>query len=229
MYRILRRISLRKLIDQLWYDFYQFQIQRIFTRSSMREFDLFRSRIFFYMSLQIFQRENIETFFVVFDQLRLKDFSFIDSRIELFDHIFMSNLVMKRVVFVRDFVSFYEIDIMNYCIKLKKLKMIFSDFVFFQTWMTKDFLVRVKSKKNLIKIIQCRVMMKFILSDENEIYQNSSNINRMKSFFDHQKNNNWNDLTNDDFLFFFRSLLDFEEFLKDLQIDEKRNLSNSNV
>ncbi len=99
----------------------------------MRELDLFRSRILFYMSLQIFQRENVETSFVVLDQLRLKDFSFIDSKVEFLDHILMSNLVMKRVVFVRDFVLFYEIDIMNYCMKFKKIKMIFFDFVFFET------------------------------------------------------------------------------------------------
>jgi hypothetical protein len=187
MYWILRRISLRKLIDRFWYDFYQFQIQRIFTRSSMRELDLFRSRILFHMSLQIFQRENIKTSFVVFDQLRLKDFSFIDSKVEFFDHIFMSNLVMKRVVFVRDFVSFYEIDIMSYCMKFKKIKMIFFDFALFETWVTKDFLVRVKSKNNLITIIQCWVIMRFILSDENEVYQNLNKIHRMKLSFDHQK------------------------------------------
>jgi hypothetical protein len=180
MYRILRRIFLRNMIDRSWYDFYQFQIQRIFIRSSMREFDLFRSRILFHMSFQIFQRENIETFFVVFDQLRLKNFSFIDSKVEFLDYIFMSNLVMKRVVFVRDFVSFYEIDIMCYCIKLKKVKMIFLDFVFFETWMTKDLLVRIESKKSLIKITQCRVIVRFILSDENKIYQSSSKIYRMK-------------------------------------------------
>ncbi len=50
MYRILRRISLRKLIDRSWYDFYKFQIQRISTRSSMRKLNLFRSRILFHMS-----------------------------------------------------------------------------------------------------------------------------------------------------------------------------------
>ncbi len=138
----------------------------------------------------------------------------------------MSNLVMKRVVFVRDFVLFYEIDIMNYCMKFKKIKMIFFDFVFFETWMTKDFLVRVESKKSVIKIIQYWVIVRFILSDENEIYQNSSKIHRMKSFFDHQKNNNRDNLSNDDFLLFFRSLLDLEEFLKDLQIDKKNFFRN---
>ncbi len=217
------------MIDRSWYDFYQFQIQRIFTRSSMREFDLLRSRILFHMSLQIFQRENIETFFVVLDQLHLKDFSFIDSKVEFLDHIFMLNLVMRNVVFVRDFVSFYEIDIMNYCMKFKKIKMILFDFVLFETWMTKDFLVRVESKKSMIKIIQCRVIMRFILSDENEIYQNLNKIHRMKSFFDHQKSNDRNDLSSDDFLLFFRSLFDLEEFLKDLEIDKRRNLSKSNV
>ncbi len=123
----------------------------------------------------------------------------------------------------------YEIDIMSYCMKIRKIKMILFDFVLFETWMTKDFLVRVESKKNVIKIIQCRVIVRFILSDENEVYQNSNKIHRMKSFFDHQKNNDRNDLSNDDFLFFFRSLLDFEEFLKNLQIDKRRNLSKSNV
>jgi hypothetical protein len=185
MYRILRRISSRKLIDRFWYDFYQFQIQQIFTRSSMRELDLFQSRILFHMSLQIFQREIVKTSFVVFNQLRLKDFSFIDSKIEFLDHIFMSSLVMKCVVFIRDFVSFYKIDIMSYCMKFRKIKTIFFDFVFFKTWMTKDLFVRVESKKSLIKIIQCRVIVKFILSDENEIYQNTNKIHRMKSFFDH--------------------------------------------
>ncbi len=220
---------LRKLIDRSWYDFYHFQIQRIFTRSNMRQLDFLRSRILFDMSLQIFQRENVETFVVVLDQLRLKSFSFIDSRIEFLDHIFMSSLVMKDVVFVRDFVSFYEIDIMNYCMKFKKIKMILFDFVFLKTWMTKDLLVRVESKKSVIKITQCRVIVRFILSDEIEIYQNSSKIHRMKSFFDHQKNNDRNDLSNDDFLLFFRSLFDLEEFLKDLQIDKRKNLSKSNV
>ncbi len=56
--------------------------------------------------------------------------------------------------------------------------------------------------------------MKFILSDENEIYQNLNKIHRIKSFFDHQKNNDRNDFSNDDFLLFFRFLLDFEEFWK---------------
>jgi hypothetical protein len=209
--------------------FLSIQIQRIFIRSSMRKFDLFRSRILFHMSLQIFQRENVETSFVVFDQLRLKDFSFIDSRIKFLDYIFMSSLVMRRVVFVRDFVSFYEIDIMSYCMKFKKIKMTFFNFVLFKTCVTKDLFVRVESKKSLIKIIQCRVIVKFILSDENEIYQNSSIIHRMRSFFDHQRSNDRNDLSNNDFLLFFRSLLDLEEFLKDLQIDKKRNLSKSNV
>jgi hypothetical protein len=71
--------------------------------------------------------------------------------------------------------------------------------------------------------------MRFILSYENEIYHNSSKIHRMKSFFDHQRNDDWNDLTNDDFLLFSRSLFDFREFLKDLQIDERKNLSKSIV
>jgi hypothetical protein len=214
MYQILWRISLRKLIDRSWYDFYQFQIQRIFTRSSMRELDFFRSRILFHMSLQIFQRENVETFFVVLDHLRLKDFSFIDSKIKFLDHILMSNLVMKNIVFVRDFVSFYKIDIMSYCIKFKKVKMILFDFVLFETWMTKDFLVHVESKKSVIKITQCRIIVRFILSDENEIYQNSNKIHRMKSFFDYQKNNDWNDLSNDDFLLFFVNCLISKNFWK---------------
>jgi hypothetical protein len=71
--------------------------------------------------------------------------------------------------------------------------------------------------------------MRFILSDENEIYQNLNKIHRMKSFFDHQKSNDRNDLSSDDFLLFFRSLFDLEEFLKDLEIDKRRNLSKSNV
>jgi hypothetical protein len=229
MYRILRKVSLRKLINRFWYDFYKFQIQRIFIRSSMRELDFFRSRILFYYVASDLSTRNDETFFVVFNQLRLKDFSFIDSRIEFFDHIFMSILVIRRVVFVRDFVSSYEIDVMCYCMKFKKIKMIFFDFVFFETWLTKDFLVRVKSKKNLIKIISCRVIVRFILSDENEIYQNLSKIHRMRLFFNHQRNNDRNDLSNDDFLLFFHSLLDFEELREDLQIDKRRIFSKSNV
>jgi hypothetical protein len=149
--------------------------------------------------------------------------------IKLFDHVFMSSFIMKRVIFIRDFVFFDEVDIMRYRMKFKKVKMIFFNFVFYRTRRTKDLFVRVESKKNLIKIFQCQVVMRFILSYENEIYYNSSKIHRMKSFFDHQRNDDRNDLTNDDFLFFFRLLFDFRKFLKDLQIDERRNLSKSNV
>ncbi len=180
----------------------------------MRELDFFRSRILFHILLQIFQRENIETFFVMFDQLRLKNFAFINSMIKLFDYVFMSNFIMRRVIFIRDFVFFDEVDIMRYRMKFKKIKIIFFNFVFYRTRRTKNLLVRVESKKSLIKIFQRRVVMKFILSYENEIYHNLSKIHRMKSFFDHQRNDDRNDLTNDDFLLFFRSLLDFKEFLK---------------
>jgi hypothetical protein len=229
MNRISRRISLRMLIDWSWCDFNEFQIQWISTRSSMRELDLLRSRILFHISLQIFQRENVETSFVMFDQLRLKDFAFIDSMIELLDHVFMSSLIMRRVIFIRDFVSSDEVDIMRYRMKLRKVKMILFNFVFYRTRRTKDLLVRIESKKSLIKISQCRVVMRFILSYENEIYHSSSKIHRMRSFFDHQRSDDRNDLTNDDLLLFFRSLLDLREFLKDLQIDERRNLSKSSV
>jgi hypothetical protein len=214
MNRTSRRISLRILINWSWCDFNEFQIQWISTRSSMRELDFFRSRILFHILLQIFQRENIETFFVMFDQLRLKNFAFINSMIKLFDYVFMSNFIMRRVIFIRDFVFFDEVDIMRYRMKFKKIKIIFFNFVFYRTRRTKNLLVRVESKKSLIKIFQRRVVMKFILSYENEIYHNLSKIHRMKSFFDHQRNDDRNDLTNDDFLLFFRSLLDFKEFLK---------------
>jgi hypothetical protein len=86
--------------------------------------------------------------------------------------------------------------------------------VFYRTRRTKNFLVRVKLKKNLIKIFQCRIVMKFILSYENEIYYNLNKIHRMKLFFDYQQNDNWNDLTNNDFLFFFRSLFEFLKFFE---------------
>ncbi len=95
--------------------------------------------------------------------------------------------------------------------------------------MTKDLFVRVESKKSVIKIIQCRIIVRSILSNENEVYQNSNKIHRMKSFFDHQRNNDSNDLSNDDFLLHFRSLFDLEESLKNLQIDKRRNFSKSNV
>ncbi len=229
MNRTSRRISLRMLIDWFWCDFNEFQIQWISTRSSMRELDFLRSRILFHISLQIFQRENVETFFVMFDQLRLKDFAFIDSMIKLFDHVFMSSFIMRRVIFIRDFVSSDEVDIMRYRMKFKKIKMILFNFVFYRTRRTKDLFVRVESKKNLIKIFQRRVVMKSILSYENEIYNNSNKIHRMKSFFDHQRNDDRNDLTNDDCLLFLRSLLDFRKFLKDFQIDERKNLSKSSV
>jgi hypothetical protein len=96
--------------------------------------------------------------------------------------------IMKRVIFIRDFVFFDEVDIMRYRMKFKKVKMIFFNFVFYRTRRTKNLLVRVESKKNLIKIFQCRVVMKFILSYKNEIYHNSSKIHRMRLFFDHQRN-----------------------------------------
>jgi hypothetical protein len=214
MNRISRKVSLRMLIDRSWCDFNEFQIQWISTRSSMRELDLLRSRILFHMSFQIFQRENVQTFFVMFDQLRLKDFAFIDSMIELLDHVLMSSFIMRRVIFVRDFVSSDEVDIMRYRMKFKKVKMILSNFVFYWTRRTKNLLVRVKSKKNLIKIFQCRVVMKFILSYENEIYHNSSKIHRIRSFFDHQRNNDRNDLTNNDFLLFFVHCLISKNFWK---------------
>jgi hypothetical protein len=86
----------------------------------------------------------------MFDQLRLKNFAFINSMIELFDHVFMSSFIMKRVIFIRDFVSSDEVDIMRYRMKFKKVKMIFFNFVFYRTRRTKDLLVRVKLKKSLI-------------------------------------------------------------------------------
>jgi hypothetical protein len=214
MNRISRRIFLQMLIHRSWCDFNEFQIQWISTRSNMRELDFFRSRILFHISLQIFQRENVETSFVMFDQLRLKDFAFINSMIEFLDHVFMSSLIMKRVIFIRDFVSSDEVDIMRYRMKFKKVKMILFNFVFYRTRRTKDFLIRVESKKSLIKIFQCRIVMKFILSYENEVYHNLSKIHRMRSFFDHQRSDDRNDLTNDDFCFFFVHCLISENFWK---------------
>jgi hypothetical protein len=192
----------------------------------MRERDFFRSRILFYISFQIFQRENVETFFVMFDELRLKDFTFIDSMIEFLDHVFMSNFIMRCVIFIRDFVFFDKVDIMCYRMKFKKVKMIFFSFVLYRTRWTKNLLVRVKSKKSLIKIFQCRIVMKFILNYEHEIYHNSCKIHRMKSFFNYQRNNNLNDLTNNDFLFFFVHYLISKSFWKIFKSMKKEILRN---
>ncbi len=52
--------------------------------------------------------------------------------IEFLDHILMSTLIMRRVVFVDDFVLSNEIDIMCYCMKLKKVKMILFSFVLYR-------------------------------------------------------------------------------------------------
>ncbi len=129
MYRKLRKIHSLISIIRCWCNFQKLQIQWISSWFCMYKINILINILFLCMSHNIFYCENIKTFFFMFNQLSLKCFSFIDSIVEFLDHVLVLDLIMRCVVFIDNVISFNKIRIMRKCMKLRKVEMIFFDFL----------------------------------------------------------------------------------------------------
>ncbi len=145
MYRKLRRIHSLISIIRCWCNFQKLQIQWVSTWFCMCEINIFINISFLCMSHNIFHCENIETSFIMFNQLSLKYFSFIDLIIEFLDHVLVLDLIIRCVVFIDSIISSYKIRIMKKCMKLQKIEMIFFDFLHYWTRLTKNLFKKIYS------------------------------------------------------------------------------------
>jgi hypothetical protein len=145
MYWRLRRIHSLISIIRCWCNFQKLQIQWISTWFCMCEINIFINISFLCMLHNIFHCENIQTFFIMFNQLSLKCFSFIDSIIEFLDHVLVLDFIMRYVVFIDSIISFNKIRIIRKSMKFRKIEMIFFDFLHYWTNLTKHFFKEIYS------------------------------------------------------------------------------------
>jgi hypothetical protein len=138
VYRKLRRIYSLILIIRCWCNSQELQIQWISTWFCMCEINIFMNISFLCMSHNIFHCENIEMSFIMFNQLSLKCFSFIDSIVEFLDHVLVLDFIMWCVVFIDSIISFNKIRIRRKCMKFRKVEMTFFDFLHYWTRLTKN-------------------------------------------------------------------------------------------
>ena len=130
---------------------------------------------------------------------------------------------MFRVKIINHIIKFDVFFEMRHHVKFKNVEMFFFRFFVQESILAKNVFQNIYSKQCILWITQCQIIVNRILNQQNKIYNNLDEINRIWFFFCKKKNYDWHELLNNSSTICDCSLCDFIILFKIFHVWERRN------